>query len=184
MKRFTTALAVIALLAAGAVRAADENDQPGKGPGGPRGPGGPGDPRFEAPLIPRPLLNDLKLTDEQKPKVEAIASEFTKKRDKILADQKADPAITKLRDEMKAAREARDREKMKSLREQLAPRNKYTDKVRALLTDDQKKTIDEARERMRDRMRNLRGPGDHEGAPPPPPPAPETTGKPEAPPKD
>jgi Spy/CpxP family protein refolding chaperone len=181
MKLITIAFAAAALLAAVAVRAADDSDHPGKGPGGPGGPGGP---RFEAPLIPAPLMTDLKLTDEQKPKVDAIASEFAKKRDKILADQKNDPAVIKLRDEMKAARDAKDREKMKSIREQLAPhekplldlRKEYTDKVRTLLTDDQKKTLDEARDRMRDRMHNRRGPGDHEGAPPPPPP-PDAPGK-------
>ena len=170
MKRLIIALAAIALLATGAIRAADETNHPGQRPGGPGGP------RFDAPLIPPKLMTDLALTAEQKPKVEAIASEFTQKRDKILADQKNDPAITKLRDEMRAAREAKDREKARSLREQLAPHEKplldlrkaSMDQVRALLTDEQKKTFDEARQRF----------GRRNGPPPPPPPAPDAAGKP------
>lgn len=179
MKRLVTALAAVALLATGAVRAADETNPPARGPGGPWGPGGPRGPGFEAPLIPPRLMNDLALTAEQKPKVEAIVSEFTQKRDKILADQKNNSAITKLRDEMKAAREARDREKMGELREQLVPydrplvdlRRESMDKVRALLTDEQKKTLDQARPRF----------GRRAGPPPPPP---DAAGKPETPAKD
>ncbi|HUI06785.1 MAG TPA: Spy/CpxP family protein refolding chaperone [Verrucomicrobiae bacterium] len=162
MKRLTIALAVVALLAADAARAADETNRPAYGPGGPGGPGGP---RFEMPLIPPRLMADLALTADQKTNVDAIAADFAQQRDKILADQKTNPTITKLRDEIKAAREARDREKMRELRAQLMPyekplldlRRASMDKVRALLTDAQKKTLDNARERF-----------GHRWGPPPP----------------
>jgi len=177
MKRLTIALVTVALLAAGAARAA-ETDQPPAHHGGPGGPGGPGGSRFEMPLIPPKLMTDLALTDEQKPKVDAIASDFTKQRDKLLADQKNNPDITKLRDQMRAAREAGDRDKMRELRTQLAPyekplldlRKQSMDKVRTLLTDAQKKTLDDARERFGHRN----GPPPPQGPPPEPanPPAP------------
>jgi len=176
MKRLTIALAAVALLASGAVRAADETNRPAMGP---HGPGGPGGPHFEAPLIPPRLMADLALTAEQKPKVDAIAADFDQQRDKILADQKNNPAITNLRDEIKAARQAGDREKVRELRGQLAPyekpildlRKESMDKVRALLTDAQKKTLDDARQRF----------GRRNGPPPPPP---GGTDKPEPPPGD
>jgi hypothetical protein len=164
MKRLIIALATVALLAGGGARAAETN-QPGRGPRGPGGPGGPGGPRAGVPLIPPRLMADLALTADQKPKVDAISAEFSQKRDQILAEQKNNPAITKLRDEMRAAREARDRQKMQELRTQLMQYNQplidlrraSMDKVRALLTDAQKKTFDQARNRF----------GRRNGPPPP-----------------
>jgi len=175
MKGLTIALASVALLVAGAVRADDGTNRPANGP---RGPGGPGGPRLEAPLIPPRLMAQLALTADQKPKVDALASEFSQKRDQILANQKNNSTITELRNEMRAAWEARDREKMRALRAQLAPydrplldlRRQYMDQVRLLLTDAQKKTLDSARQRFA--RRNGR------------PPAPNTTGESEAPPGD
>jgi Spy/CpxP family protein refolding chaperone len=182
MKRLMIAITAIALLATFGARAADETDQPKKGP---PGPGGQGGPRFDVALVPPRVMDELKLTAEQKPKVEILASEFAKERDKLRASQTNNTEFAKLRDDMRAARDAGDREKMRSLREQLAPyekplldlRKQYTDKVRALLTDEQKKTLDEAIQR--------RGPGGPRGmggpphgsgqdgtAPPPPPPPP------------
>jgi Spy/CpxP family protein refolding chaperone len=178
MKRSILAVAALALLATAGARAAETN-RPGRGP---RGPGGPGGPRLEAPLIAPRLMDDLKLTADQKPKVDAIAADFARNRDKLLADQKNNPAIAKLRDEMKAAREAGDRQKMQELRSQLMPydkpifdlRKESMDKVRALLTDEQRKTLDEARQRF----------GRRNGPPPSQPPLPDPTGKSEPPPKD
>ena len=178
MKSLLIACAAVALLAAGMTRAAETNAPP-MPPGGPGGHGGPGGPRFEMPLIPPKLMADLALTADQKPKVDAIAADFAQQRDKILADQKNNPAITKLRDEIRAAREAGDRAKIRELRTQLAPyekplldlRRESMDKVRALLTDAQKKTLDEARERFgRRNGPRPQGPPADESSPPPPPP--------------
>ena len=173
MKRLITAVAAVALLAIGTAHAADETNAPARSPGHPGGPGG--GMRFEAPLIPPHLMDELALTAEQKPKVDAIASDFAQQRDKIVADQKNNPAITKLRDEMKAARDAKDREKMRELHTELMPyekplldlRRESMDKVRALLTDAQKKTLDEARERFGHR-RPPQGPPPEPASPPPP----------------
>ena len=185
MKRLFITITAIALLATFGARAAEDSDQPKKGPPpGPSGPGGP--PRFDVALIPPRLMDELNLTAEQKPKVDVLQSEFAKERDKLRASQTNSTEFAKLREDMRAAREAGDREKMRSLREQLAPyekplqdlRKQYTDKVRSLLTDEQKKKLEEAIQR--------RGPGGgrgmggpprgtgQEGGPPPPPPPPPT----------
>ena len=168
MKRLLIAIATVALLAGAVARAGEgKENHPGKGPGGPGGP------RFDMPLIPPRLMDELTLTDDQKSKVETLQAEFSKQRDKLRAEQKDNPEMAKLRDEMKAAHQANDKEKIRQLHEQLMERDhpildlrkQYMDKVRALLTDEQKKKLDEARDRIRER----RGPGAHEGAPPPPP---------------
>ena len=165
MKRLIIAVASMALLAGPVARAGEgKENHPGKRPGGPR---------VEMPLIPPRLMEDLALTDEQKSKVETLQAEFAKQRDKLRAEQQNNPEIVKQRDEMKAARQANDKEKLRQLHEQLMEREhplldlrkQYMDKVRALLTDEQKKKLDEAR----DRIREHRGPGPHEGGPPPPP---------------
>ena len=175
MKRLMIAITALGLLAAGAARAADESNQPpAKVHGGP--PGGPGGPRAEMPLIGPKLMDELKLTSEQEPKVKALEDEFDKQRDKLRADLKNNPDTAKLRDEIRTAHDAGDNEKVKSLREKqmalqkplLDLRKQYMDKVRALLTDDQKKTLDQARERVHDRW----GPGAPKGEAPPPPPPP------------
>jgi len=188
MKRLVVAATAAVLLTGVAAFAQGDTNQPPKPPGGPRGPGGPGGQQLTLPLIPPRLMNELKLTADQKPKVEAVVSEFDKERDKIRASQTNNTEIAKLRDDMRVAREAGDREKMRSLREQLAPyekplldlRKDYMDKVRALLTDEQKKTLDDAVQRRG--AGGPRGPGgpppgggNAESAPPPPPPPPPSS---------
>ena len=168
MKRLMIAIAAIALLTTAAVRAGEgKENHPAKGPGSPGGP------RFDMPLVGPKLENELALTAEQKTKLDALQAEFSKQRDKLRAEQKDNPDMVKLRDEMKAAHQANDKEKIRQLHEQLMERDhpildlrkQSMDKVRALLTDEQKKKLDEAR----DRVREGRGRGPHEGAPPPPP---------------
>jgi Spy/CpxP family protein refolding chaperone len=185
MRQLMIAVTAATLLTSGGVFAQGGTNQPTRPPGGPRGPGGP---RFEMQLIPPRLMDDLALTAEQKAKVEVLQADFAKERDKLRASETNNPEFAKLRDEMRAARDAGDREKMRSLREQLVPyqkpildlRRQYMDKVRSLLTDEQKKTLEEAIQR-----RGPRGPGGprgmggpphgagEDGPPPPPPPPPD-----------
>ena len=175
MRQLMIAVTAATLLTGGGVFAQGGTNQPARPPGGPRGPGGP---RFEMPLIPPRVMDDLALTAEQKPKVEALQADFAKERDKLRASETNNPEIAKLRSDMQAAREAGDREKMKSLREQLVPyekplldlRKQYMDKVRVLLTDEQKKTLNEAQARFG--RRNVPG-----GPPPLPPPPPDNPPK-------
>jgi Spy/CpxP family protein refolding chaperone len=183
MRQLMIAVTAATLLTSGGVFAQGGTNQPPRPPGGPRGPGGP---RFSVPLIPPRLMDQLNLTAEQRPKVDALQSEFAKERDKLSASQTNNAEFAKLRDDMRAARDAGDREKMRSLREQLVPyrkpildlRQQYMDKVRALLTDEQRKTLEEAIERRGQRgpgaPRGMGGPppGAGEAGPPPPPPPP------------
>jgi Spy/CpxP family protein refolding chaperone len=178
MKRLILSLAAVAVLTGSAARAEDKPEHKGPPPGG--------GPRAEMPLIGPRLLDDLALTDEQKPKVQALQDEFVTKRDALRAEQKKDPAFQKLQEEMKAAREANDRTKLGELRPKMADymkpvmdlRKQYMAKVRALLTPEQIAKLDTARERMQERIQEHRGNKKTENGPattpppPPPPPAP------------
>jgi Spy/CpxP family protein refolding chaperone len=107
-----------------------------------------------------------------------LADEFDKKRDEIRAAQKKDPAFVKLQEEIKTARDTRNREKIQELRPKMAEyqkpiidlRKQTMDKVRALLTPEQIKTLDAARERLQERRGGHGGNGPAGGPPPPPPP--------------
>ena len=87
-------------------------------------------------LLPSPVLEKLKLTDDQKAKYDVLAADFKKEH------QAFRTAHPDLMEKMKAAHEASDKEKMKALREEMKPmwelRKSCMEKVMALLTDDQK----------------------------------------------
>lgn len=100
------------------------------------------------PLVPAELQEKLALTKEQKEKIEAIEKELAEKtkdaeakmkeaREKAVADKNRE-AFTKIR-EM-----AQDIQKV---------RGEFGDKVKAVLTDEQKKKFDEARQNVRPGVR-------------------------------
>ena len=97
-------------------------------------------------LLPPMLVEKLNLTADQKPKYEEIAAAF-KKEAVAFREGHAD-----LFAKMKAAREAGDKDKMKELMGEMKPmqdaRKASIEKLEALLTDDQKAILKEAREKM------------------------------------
>ncbi len=120
-----------------------------QGPGR-HGPGGPG----QMPLVPPGLVNQLELTADQQTAFDALAKQWAADRDAWLKENKPDSAQQA---EMKAAREAGDRERMQALREQHQGKMKslhemrqsYVDKVKALLNDDQQSILARAQEHAR-----------------------------------
>jgi Spy/CpxP family protein refolding chaperone len=146
--RFTVgALGLALLCVAGSVQADDEKPQrPSTNrqrPGQDRQrPGFGGFNLRPAPLLSKEEQEKLKLTDDQKSKVEKVVSAFDK-------EQKA--ATDKLREAMEKARDGGDREafrdimqKARELREgNEKARTDAEAKLKAILTDEQKKTFDE-----------------------------------------
>jgi len=146
---FLAGLALAGLMLAG-VRADDEKK--GKRPGGDR-PGGPFG-GAAGPLVPGELAEKLKLTGEQKDKLAKLQKEF---------DEKVKPAADKLKElREKAGKDRGDREAFQALREQgetiRKTRGEFEDKVKGLLTDDQKKTFEQE-------SRRPAPPGDRPGQP-------------------
>jgi Spy/CpxP family protein refolding chaperone len=146
--RFTVGGLGLALLwVAGSVQADDEKPQrpstTRQRPGQDRQrPGIGGFSLRPAPLLSKEEQEKLKLTDDQKPKVEKVVSAFDK-------EQKA--ATDKVREAMQKAREGGDadgfRDILQKAREVMQGNEKArTDaeaKLKAILTDEQKKTFDE-----------------------------------------
>jgi Spy/CpxP family protein refolding chaperone len=101
--------------------------------------------RMQMSLVPDALQEKLKLTDEQKKKVEKLQQEF---------DDKNKDTFEKVRDAMRKAMQDRDREAFGKIRELMEPvrksRGEFQDKVAALLTEEQKKTFEEGRKEARD----------------------------------
>jgi Spy/CpxP family protein refolding chaperone len=136
-------------------------DRPRGGPGGGRGPGGPGGPGAMLDnLLPPRVIEELKLTTEQKAKYDELQAAFKKDADKWRSEH-PDSA-----EKMRKAREAGDRETLRKLAEERRPlmdaRRSYVDKFRETLTAEQKETLDKAMEQVRGR-RGRGGPG---GPPP------------------
>jgi len=100
-------------------------------------------------LLPPRVLETLALNAEQQAKYDALLAEWKKEAEKFWADH------AQLRDQMREAREARDRAKMGKLMKELQPlqdaRKRYVEKVRAFLTDEQKKKLDDMREEFESR---------------------------------
>ncbi len=163
----TLAVVTVAALLAGTLATAQTGESR---PSRPRGNGpGPG-PMLENLLPPR-VVDDLKLTAEQKAKYDELQAAFKKDADKWRSEH-PDTA-----EKMRKAREEGDRETLRKLAEERRPlmeaRRSYLDKFRETLTAEQKETLDKAMEQFRGR-RGPGGPppGGAEGQrPPPPPPA-------------
>lgn len=136
-------VAVVCLVLAN-VRAADEkktkrpegaNRQPGARQPGARQPGNrPFQFGQTGPLVSTELAEKLKLSGEQKDKIAKLQKDFEEKT--------KEPS-----DKLKELREKRDREAFQAMREQMTAirktRGEFTDKVKELLKDDQKKTFEE-----------------------------------------
>ncbi len=178
----TLTIVALAALLAGSLAIAQTGDKPdappGQGPRGGRGPGGPGGPGAMLDnLLPPRVLDELKLTTEQKAKYDELQASFKKEVDAWKA------AHPDAQEQMRKAREDGDRETMRKLADERKPvmesRKASVEKLRATLTDDQKATLDKALEQAR----NRRGPGPGaqsgggpgaggpKGEKPPPPPA-------------
>jgi Spy/CpxP family protein refolding chaperone len=112
---------------------ADDNEKP-------RRPqfGGPGRGQMSLTLVSTELAEKLKLTTEQKTKIEKLQKEF---------EDKNKDTFDKAREAMRKAFQDMDREAMTKIREQMdtvrKARGEYQDKIAALLTGDQKKTFEE-----------------------------------------
>jgi Spy/CpxP family protein refolding chaperone len=141
MKHVNILIAAVALLAvAVAVRAEEKPARKGAGAGGQR-------PGMMEHLLPPMAQEKLNLTADQKTKVEELDAAFGKEVKAFWASH------AELREKMKAAREAGDKDKMKDLMAEMKPmmeaRKSGMEKVKALLTDEQKKTLEEMAEKMR-----------------------------------
>lgn len=140
MKRTLILSAVLALITSVSVYA-DEGK--GKPPGG--GPGRHGD----MGLLPSRLVEDLALTADQKTKYAEIETNFKAAAKKYRDEH---PISDADREAMRKARESGDKEAMAKYREQgkgfMEIRKTYVDQVRATLTPDQVKKLDDAREKF------------------------------------
>ena len=151
MKRMTWILTTMLAVAMTTAAFAATEEAPVSGPG--KGP----HPRGPMPLLPPRVEKELALTADQQAKLATINADFAKERDAWLEKNKPDP---KLRDDLRAAREAGDTEQIKALTEKMHEHNKplmdlrkkYVDQFRTTLTDDQKTKLDtsltEAKHRM------------------------------------
>lgn len=111
------------------------------------------------------LMEGVNPTDEQKEQIRTILQESEETVRAYREEHKAE--FEQIRTDMKAAREAGDREKMKALGEQLrklmeaSPRQDIVEKIKAVLTPEQVKILEEniakAKEQMRDRIREGQG---------------------------
>jgi Spy/CpxP family protein refolding chaperone len=150
MSRAALLLCSAALLALPALPAVAQQDAGGAPPTmGDHGPGGPGG-------GPMRMLRELNLTPDQQKQVH-----------EIMEGQRA--KIEALRDNSSLSQEDRRHEMMKIHEEGMQ-------KVRAILTEEQKKKLDEMEKHMREHMRDRRedgqgmSGGDSSAPPPPPPP--------------
>jgi hypothetical protein len=138
MKRGIVITSLIGLAAATAVRAADTDTPPLTNPSAHQ-------PMMGSLLMPR-VVENLALTSGQQASYDALAVDFKKDAAKWRADNNYDPE--KAREEMTQARNAGDQATIQKLTDKrqgfVDLRKSYVDKVRAILTDEQKVTLDKA----------------------------------------
>ena len=136
MKSILIAALTLALCSAVTARAEDKPGRPGRG--GPQG-----RPGMEG-LLPPKALEDLKLTDEQKAKYDSIVADFQKEQKAFMESH------PELREKMKAAHEAGDKEAMKELFAEMKPmmdlRRDAMKELEGVLTEEQKATLQKMRE--------------------------------------
>jgi len=143
----------LGVVLAGSISAQERRQRPGQQP-----PGGGFGQRFGAagPLLSADDMEKLKLSSDQKGKVEKIVADF---------DEKAKAVAEKVREAMQKARENMDRDAFAQIREitqeAQKAREDATGKITALLTDEQKKTFEELQQ-----QRRRRGPGGGPGGQP------------------
>jgi Spy/CpxP family protein refolding chaperone len=172
-------IVALATLFAGAfaiAQSGNTNPPPPKSdaPHGGRGPGGPG--AMLENLLPPRVVDELKLTADQKTKYDDLQTAFRKELD---AWKTAHPNAA---EQVRTARENNDRETLRKLAVERKPvmdaRKANVDKFRETLTAEQKDTLDKSMEHARNR-RGQGGPAGGPGPdgskgdqPPPPPPPP------------
>lgn len=157
MKQILIVTILTAAIAATTAQAGERKER-GKGPEG---------------FVPPPIVEKLSLTEEQKAQLKDLTAQFKKDRDALIGERKGDRP--EFREQMKAAREAGDEAKIKELREQarehrepiMKLRKQYVEKLRATLTPEQQKNLEEGlerfHERMQERREHHRGPGGPDG---------------------
>ena len=159
----TMMIVAFAALLAGtfAIAQTGEGNKPDAPKGGGRGPGG-GPGAMLDNLLPPRVLDDLKLTAEQKTKYDDLQAAFKKEADKWKS------AHPDAQEQMRKAREDGDREAVRKLADERKPlmdsRKASVDKLRESLTTEQKDTLDKALEQARNR-RGPGGPGGPGGGP-------------------
>jgi Spy/CpxP family protein refolding chaperone len=172
MKRTLIAFAAVALLLPFAGVRSDAQNTNAPPPGRPAG-FRPGDA-----ILPALIVDKLALTADQKDQYDKLNADYKKEHEAWVSAHQAQ--LDALQQQTQAARQAEDHEKMDELRQQrrelMKPANdlrkQYLDKVRGLLTDDQKKTLDSSLPQWRGGgPGGPGGPGGHgdhgpDGAPP------------------
>ncbi len=119
--------------------------------------------RYEQALeeLQKALHDELNLTDEQKERIDQVIKEHAEHRTKILQERRAlyqSEAVRELRQEMVEAHRAGDREKMQELRDKMqdllqkpsltAPQHEFLNKIKELLTDEQKQKFGQIERRF------------------------------------
>lgn len=152
LRHLTLGIGLAVLLAAGGVRADDKKDDKKADP--PRRGGFAGRlENFGGPLVPADAQDKLKLTAEQKEKVEKLQKEYAEKEKETTG---------KAREAMQKAVRERDGDAIRKAAEQVRAamqdarklRDDYEGKVKALFTDEQKKTYEAA---LKERPRGFGG---------------------------
>ena len=137
MKRSMILTTVLALIAASSVYAGEGKDKP-------HGPGGPGH-HGDMGLLPPHMVDDLALTAEQKTKYAEIETNFKAAAKKYHDEH---PISEADREAMRKAHESGDKAAMAKYAEQrkgfMEIRKTYVDQLRAALTPEQVKKLDDA----------------------------------------
>jgi Spy/CpxP family protein refolding chaperone len=144
-----------------AKRQADGKQKPGEpGEPGERGPRGPRD----GERMHRMLFEGMELTDDQKAQIKELMQAHGEERKAWHEEHKEE--FQALRDKMREAREAKDKEAADAVREETkalmesAPKpDAVHDEIRAVLTEDQQAIFDERVAKMRERADEWREPG-------------------------
>ncbi len=122
-------------------------------------------------LVPPRLSEKLNLTDDQQAQLKEIEAAYDKERDAWFVGKRDQMAArdAQARDARKAENEAQLKEVRKQRHELMQPlvalRKQHVDKVRGILTEEQKQTLDKSREEFKKRREKH---GDKDDAPPPP----------------
>ena len=155
MKKLSLILTAVALVAIASVRAEDKPEHR-RGPGAGRGAS------MMDQLLPPRAIEKLNLTADQKAKYDELCAAFKKDAEKWRADN---PVTEEDKEAMKKAHESGDKEAMKKFAEKrkglMEIRKGYVDKVKDMLTDEQKKQLDDMRGEMQKRAEHgHRAPGE------------------------
>lgn len=147
MRRWFVVIAVIAVAGSFVARAEEQEESKS----------------YRESFVSQRLLDRLSLTDNQRAKVKELRVQFEKVGDDWKAIHKSER--DELRKERATAKAASDKAKLEELekkwQDQFKPlqdlRQRYLDRLRALLTDDQKKKLNDELEHVKQRWAERRG---------------------------